>query len=96
MAKKDIIKHGHFKDYDKYYYSDKGYHTGSSESEEDASSRQSNKKMVDNVEKYLWKNAKVDSDGNYTIHSSDWKKFKEMLRKDIEKYGASSHEEKEK
>lgn len=88
--RKDIIKKGHFKDYDEYYYSDKGYHTGSSESEEDSSSRAANKKMVDDVQKFLWKRAKVDDDGNYTIKSTDWKKFMKAMEKDIEKYGAAS------
>jgi hypothetical protein len=88
--RKDIIKKGHFKNYDEYYYSDEGYSTGTSDSEEEASSRASNKKMVDSVQKFLWKKAKVDDQGNYSIHSKDWKKFMDELRKDIEKYGAKS------
>lgn len=94
-GKKDIIKTGHFKHYDEYYYSDAGYHTGSSESEEDSSSRAANKKVVDDLQKYLWKQAKVDEWGNYTIKAKDWKKFLEVMRDDIRKYGASSTKRKE-
>lgn len=89
-GKKDTIKTGHFKHYDEYYYSNAGYHTGSSESEEDSSSRIANKKVVDDLQKYLWKQAKVDEWGNYTIKAKDWKKFLEKMRDDVEKYGASS------
>lgn len=89
---KDIIKKGHFKDYDKYYYSDGGNKTGTSDAEGDASSRESNAKMVDDVQKHLWKNAKVDKEGNYVIPASAWKKFKKELAKDIKKYGAKGQE----
>lgn len=89
---KDIIKKGHFKDYDKYYYSDPGTKTGQSDSEGDASSRVSNSKMIDDVQRHLWKNAKVDKEGNYTIPASAWKKFKKALERDINKYGAKGQD----
>lgn len=96
MAKekfKDIIKKGHFKDYDKYYYSDKGYGTAESDTEGDASGRRANKKMVDDVQKHLWKDAKVDKDGNYIISKKSWDTFFKALKRDIKKYGAASEGE---
>lgn len=88
----DYIKKGHFKDYDKYYYSDPSFGTGESDTEGDASSRVANKKMVDDVQKHLWKNAKVNKDGDYTIPKSAWEKFFKSMKKDIKKHGASAGE----
>lgn len=96
MAKEkfsDIIKKGHFKDYDKYYHSDKSYGTGESDTEGDASGRRANKKFVDSVQKHLWKNAKVDKDGNYIISKKSWEAFYQTIKKDIEKHGAASGKE---
>lgn len=84
---KDTIKKGHFKDYDKDFYSDSSYGTGESDSEGDASSRVSNSKMIDDVQSHLWKNAKVDKDGNYIISRKSWDSFFKSIKKDIEKYG---------
>lgn len=89
---KDIIRKGHFKNYDKYYYSGHGNKTGQSDTEGDASSRVANSKMVDDVQKHLWKNAKVDDEGNYVIPASAWKEFKKALAKDIKKYGAKGQD----
>lgn len=89
---KDLIKKGHFKDYDKFYYTDNSYGTGESDTDGDASSRIANKKMVDDVQKYLWKKAKISKDGDYIIAKSDWNNFFKAMKKDIKKYGASSGE----
>ena len=89
---KGPIRKGHFKDYDKYYHTDKSFGTGQSDTEEDASSRRANQKMVDDVQKHLWKKAKVNKDGDYIIPKKAWNEFFKAMKKDIKKYGASSGE----
>lgn len=84
---RDYIKKGHFKNYDKYYYYSDDDKTATSDSEGDASSRKSNIKMINDVIKHLWKNAKVKKD-SYVINAKNWDALIKDLRKEVEKYGA--------
>lgn len=83
VEEKDVVKTGFFKDLDNKFVFDKDAKTPEGDGEDGVSDELS-QDSADEIEKLLWKNAKIKGN-EYSISSEHWKELIKRIRNEIKK-----------